>query len=71
MKKKYFKSLSSKKGIVVILLAIFIMGCNEDFFDKQPLDQASDATFWKTEGDAQLALVGCYNTGAGWSSEDF
>jgi len=71
MKKKYFKSLSSKKGIVLILLATFIMGCNEDFFDKQPLDQASDATFWKTEGDAQLALVGCYNTGAGWQGEDF
>lgn len=71
MKKKYFKSLSSKTGIVLILLATFLMGCNKDFFDKQPLDQASDATFWKTEGDAQLALVGCYNTGAGWSAEDF
>ena len=71
MKKKYFKSLLSKKGIVLILLATFILGCNEDFFNKQPLDQASDATFWKTEGDAQLALVGCYNTGAGWQGEDF
>lgn len=71
MKKRYFKSQSSKTGMVLILLTIFIMGCNEDFFDKQPLDQASDATFWKTEGDAQLALVGCYNTGAGWQAEDF
>lgn len=71
MKKKYFKSLSSKTGIVLILLATFLLGCNKDFFDKQPLDQASDATFWKTEGDAQLALVGCYNTGAGWQGEDF
>jgi len=71
MKKRYFNLILPKIWIVLVLLGTFSSGCNKSFFDKQPLDSASDATFWKTEGDAQLALVGCYNTGAGWQSEDF
>lgn len=54
-----------------LFMAVLCTGCSDDFFDKQPLDAVSDATFWKTENDAMLALVGCYNIGAGWSSEDF
>lgn len=55
------------------LLALMVaMGsCKKDYFDKQPLDAISDATFWKTEKDAQLALTGCYNIGAGWTGETF
>lgn len=55
----------------LMLLLITIVGCNKDYFDKQPLDSISDATFWKTEKDANLALIGCYNIGAGWTGETF
>ncbi|SDK00226.1 Starch-binding associating with outer membrane [Catalinimonas alkaloidigena] len=55
----------------LLLLMLLHTGCQDDFFDKQPLDAVSDGTFWQTEGDARLALVGCYYTGAGWSGEDF
>ncbi|WP_225974386.1 RagB/SusD family nutrient uptake outer membrane protein [Arachidicoccus ginsenosidivorans] len=55
----------------LMLLLITIVGCNKDYFDKQPLDSISDATFWKTEKDANLALIGCYNIGAGWTGENF
>ena len=72
MKKRNFNSIITKTYIVLGLLLAFSSGCKKDFFDKQPLDAVSDATFWKTDGDAQLALVGCYNNGnAGWRSEDF
>jgi len=71
MKKRYSNSIAPKIWLFVLLLGIFNTGCNNDFLDKQPLDSASDATFWKTADDAQLALVGCYNTGAGWQGEDF
>ncbi len=71
MKKRYFNSIVPEIWIIILLLGIFTTGCNKDFLDKQPLDSASDATFWKTADDAQLALVGCYNTGAGWQGEDF
>ncbi len=64
-------SIVLKPWIVLGLLLALNSGCNDNFLDKQPLASASDATFWKTENDAQLALVGCYNTGAGWKGEDF
>ena len=40
---------------------VFMSGCEDDFLDKQPLDQLSTATFWKSEGDAMLALSGIYH----------
>jgi hypothetical protein len=66
MEKKYINFTIPKVLITLVLLGALNSGCNKGFFDKQPLDAASDATFWKTENDAQLALVGCYNTGSGW-----
>ncbi|HEY4786072.1 MAG TPA: RagB/SusD family nutrient uptake outer membrane protein, partial [Bacteroidales bacterium] len=71
MKKRYFNLILPKIYIILVMLITFGSGCSKDFFNKQPLDASSDATFWKSQGDAQLALVGCYNTGAGWQGEDF
>jgi len=71
MEKTYFNIIKPKIGIILGLLLAFSFGCNDDFLNKQPLDAVSDATFWKTENDAQLALIGCYNTGAGWQDGDF
>ncbi|PQA54493.1 RagB/SusD family nutrient uptake outer membrane protein [Siphonobacter curvatus] len=59
------------KTTLLLALTTFLPSCKKDFFDKQPLDAVSDATFWKTEKDANLALVGCYNFGSGWASGDF
>lgn len=33
-----------------------------DFLDKNPTTQLSSQTFWKTQGDADLALAGVYST---------
>jgi hypothetical protein len=60
-----------KKYIISIMLGSFSYGCKKDFFDKQPLDAVSDGTFWKTESDATLALVGCYRTKVGNEAENF
>jgi starch-binding outer membrane protein, SusD/RagB family len=64
---------TSKSKLVIGFLALSfgVTSCSKDYFDKQPLDAISDATFWKTEKDAQLALTGCYNIGAFWTSETF
>jgi hypothetical protein len=56
---------------VLAFTSLMLAGCKKDYFDKQPLDAISDATFWKTEKDATLALTGCYNIGAGWTGETF
>ncbi|HEX6430213.1 MAG TPA: RagB/SusD family nutrient uptake outer membrane protein [Niastella sp.] len=68
------RNINRKRNIwmMLALAGMLSTGCKKDFFNKQPLDAVSDATFWKTAEDAQLALVGCYNTGnAGWRGEDF
>ncbi|MEO6522879.1 MAG: RagB/SusD family nutrient uptake outer membrane protein [Mucilaginibacter sp.] len=67
--------------IYIIALAglIMITSCQKNFLDRNPLDQLSQSTFWKTQNDADLALAGCYNflckgynatgvtaAGAGW-----
>lgn len=52
-------------------VAVMLAGCSEDFLDKQPLDQVSDATFWQNENDAMLALTGCYDIDAFWAGQDF
>ncbi|KGO86200.1 glycan metabolism protein RagB [Flavobacterium rivuli WB 3.3-2 = DSM 21788] len=71
MKTIKYKFLSPAKVLCVITMSVLTIGCTEDFLDKQPLDQISDATFWKTENDAMLALTGCYNIGAYWAGQDF
>lgn len=46
-------------------MAILGTSCS-DFLDTAPLDALSPATTWKTEGDAEKFLVGCYD---GWADE--
>jgi len=55
----------------MIVTGILFLGCEEDFLDKQPLDQLSSGTFWQTENDALLALVGVYNHPARYSDGQF
>lgn len=39
---------------------LFTTSCS-DFLERAPQDALSPSTFWQTEADAYLALVGCYN----------
>jgi hypothetical protein len=71
MKKKYLNTGLYKFWSILLFIMIFSTGCNSDFFNKQPLDAVSDATFWKTPADAQLALVGCYTVPNGGGTQDF
>lgn len=52
--------LFNRSVIIAILSTCLLSGCNKDFLDKQPLDQLSTASFWKTESDALLGLTGVY-----------
>ena len=70
MKNQYFKNIRPLIGIC-ISLQLVLTGCKKDFFDKQPLDRVSDATFWNTENDAKLALTGVYRAQSGWGGQDW
>ncbi|MBC5632801.1 RagB/SusD family nutrient uptake outer membrane protein [Parabacteroides hominis] len=45
---------------LILVLPILMSSC-ADFLDRYPTDSLSPATFWQTEDDAYLAMVGCYN----------
>ena len=69
--KKYQNIRSMALKFCLFVLVVSNSACSDDFFDKNPLDKVSDATFWKSESDAKLALAGCYNNGGAWNGEDF
>jgi starch-binding outer membrane protein, SusD/RagB family len=60
--KTFISDISFRRiAILSAILSIGLLsGCNKDFLDKQPLDQLSTASFWKTESDALLGLTGVY-----------
>lgn len=45
--------------LALSLSAAMLTSC-DDFFDTAPKDALSPATFWKTESDAEQAVVACY-----------
>lgn len=46
--------------ILLILTIGILFSCGDKFLDIAPRSELTDATFWKTENDATLALNGCY-----------
>ena len=47
--------------IKAALILLFVSGCSDEFLDRQPLSQVVSSTFYKTEKDAQQALVAVYD----------
>jgi hypothetical protein len=39
------------KYLIVASAFILILGCNDDFLERYPLDAISNETFWTTESD--------------------
>ena len=70
MKRLNIYSSYATKLLVVTILAVGTVGCS-DFLELQPPAEISDANFWTGEGDAKLALVGCYRFSSGWSNDNF
>lgn len=70
MKNKYIQSIGIKACLLIIATWFGTTSCS-DFLDKQPPADISDNSFWTGEGDAKLALVGCYRFQTGWSHDDF
>ncbi len=44
------KPIINKIGLLVLATSLMV-GCNDDFLDRLPLDELSNETFWKTEND--------------------
>ncbi|MCG8308877.1 MAG: RagB/SusD family nutrient uptake outer membrane protein [Cytophagales bacterium] len=48
------------KYCIVIVFVLTVTSC-EDFLEKQPLDQISSETFWKTPEDVEMGVIGVYS----------
>ncbi|WP_372775430.1 RagB/SusD family nutrient uptake outer membrane protein [Mangrovibacterium sp.] len=51
-----------------ILSAVISFTSCDDFLDRTPLDEVSEATFYSTPSDLQAAVSGFYNDLPGWSA---
>ncbi|WP_316820814.1 RagB/SusD family nutrient uptake outer membrane protein [Pedobacter gandavensis] len=54
--------MNSIKYTLLAASIIFLVGCKNDFLDKQPTDKLTNEVFWTSKKDAELALAGCYST---------
>ncbi len=70
MKKIHHTFEITKVCLLTLSLALGATGCS-DLLDKEPPSDISNGSFWTDEGDALLALTGCYRFQTGWSHDDF
>lgn len=59
----------AKLSIYTMALSGTIVSCS-DLLEKNPPSAISESTFWTSENDAYLALVGCYRFQTGWAHDD-
>lgn len=55
------KKILITRLLLAVSLVVSLAGCNKDFLEKNPLDQISSATFWKTEADLNMGMAGVYS----------
>ncbi len=46
---------------MVVVATLLSFGCNDEFLDRQPLDEISNASFWNTENDLKVYNNSLYN----------
>lgn len=52
--------MKTRYSILTAALAAAMLASCSDFLDTAPKDELSPATFWKTQNDAEQAVVACY-----------
>jgi len=57
------KKLNSNRLVfsALAVLTLIISSCTKDLLDRTPTGEMSATEFWKTEGDATVALMGAYS----------
>lgn len=46
---------------ILVLGALFVTSCTEEFLDAEPITERTDSNFYQTPDDAFSALIGCYD----------
>ena len=55
------KKINTTNWRWLLCLAIFTMSCNSEFLERDPLDQVTENSFYKTAEDARRAIMGTYS----------
>ncbi|MDS1032473.1 RagB/SusD family nutrient uptake outer membrane protein [Porphyromonadaceae sp. NP-X] len=50
-----------KNYIFILACSMFMGACSSSFLDSEPITELTDANFYKTTEDAEMAIVGCYD----------
>lgn len=55
--------MMKKNNLYIMLLAgiLFFGACSESFLDSEPITSLTEANFYRTKKDAEMAIVGCYD----------
>ena len=48
-------------GLMTGLASLLLVSCSDNFLDVEPQTSILDQNFYKTEADAEMALIGCYD----------
>lgn len=51
----------NKIKILIIALGFGLASCSESYLDVEPMTDVLDNSFYQTVGDAEMALIGCYD----------
>ena len=54
--------MKNKLYFIIPLLVLFFGSCEDDYLEKYPLDSPSDATFWSTQSELELAINAIYTS---------
>ena len=60
----YLKSVNKsgfKLGLLLAFTLFFTFACSDEFLNKSQLNSLADENFWKTEKDANMGVMGCYD----------
>jgi len=53
--------LMKKIYALTLGLSLVLSSCGDSFLDVEPMTQVLDQNFYKTQADAEMALIGCYD----------
>ncbi|MEO1514709.1 MAG: RagB/SusD family nutrient uptake outer membrane protein [Bacteroidota bacterium] len=52
--------MKNKLYLAILLPVLFLMACQKDFLERNPLDQITEDNFYNTAEDARRAILSCY-----------
>lgn len=53
--------MNFKNILCLLAIPLILFGCKKEFLEREPVVGSTEANFYQTAGDAQSAIIACYN----------